>query len=589
MLRRVKHPSIHQIHPNPGIRLKKEVKIYPRIIERIEDWPIYLLSKDRPEFIRQIDESTFKRITGKHRKDLPDLLVKTIYQERIRIKESPWKVDPPNERSFWNRISKKLIKKSLDRDDPEAKAVSEEILQKIIHRYSEEIVGTFQISTFKFAQRFLTAFFNRLFNALVGKSLRAMFRGRRNLYERLNVVGDVETVRELFKHGTVVVVPTHSSNLDSILVGYAMDQIMGMPSFSYGAGLNLYNFGPAAYYMNRLGAYRVDRRKKNPIYLETLKTMSRLSIQRGVNSLFFPGGTRSRSGELEDDLKLGLLGTAVEAQRAMAMENSEKKVFLVPMVICYNSVLEAPFLIEQHLKITGKENYIRLKDEGTSVRAWFRFIWRFFSTSSDITLSVGKPMDVLGNFVDANGRSFDKHYNEIDVREYFFSKNEVNEDRQREEEYTKILASRIVERYQAENVVFCSHLVAYTVFKMLLRENPKLDIFGILRLPPEEYVFPRKAIKDLIEQIQQRLFGLEKEGKIRLDPEIHGSAEEIVKSGVWNLGIFHTVKPIKLTKEGDLYATNFQVLYFYHNRLNSYNLTKNVQWKAEEIEKLIVD
>jgi len=581
------HSCVHW--PHIEFRLKKEVKIYPRIIERIEEWPIYLLSKDRPEFVRQIDESTHKRIAGKHRKDLPDLLVKTIYQERIRIKESPWKVDPPNERSFWNRISKRLIKKSLDRDDPEAKAVNEEILQKIIHRYSEEIVGTFQISTFRFAQRFLTAFFNRLFNALVGRSIRAMFRGRRNLYERLNVEGDVDTVRELFKHGTVVVLPTHSSNLDSILVGYAMDQIMGMPSFSYGAGLNLYNFGPAAYYMNRLGAYRVDRRKKNPIYLETLKTMSRLSIHRGVNSLFFPGGTRSRSGELESDLKLGLLGTAVEAQRAMAFENKGKKVFMVPMVICYNSVLEAPFLIEQHLKMTGKENYIRLKDEGTSVRAWLRFVWRFFSTSSDITLSLGKPMDVLGNFVDAQGRSFDMHNNEIDVREYFLSKNEVNEDRQREEEYTKILADRIVERYQSENVVFSSHLVAYAVFKMLLRENPKLDIFGILRLPHEEYVFPRKAIIDIIAQIQVRLFSLEKQDKIRLDPEIHLSAEEIVKSGVWNLGIFHTVKPIKLTKEGDLFSTNFRVLYFYHNRLDSYNLTKNVHWKAEEIEKLIVD
>ncbi len=80
-----------------------------------------------------------------------------------------------------------------------------------------------------------------------------MFRGKRNLFERLNVVGDIETVSALFQQGTVVVVPTHNSNLDSILVGYAMDQIMGLPSFSYGAGLNLYNFGPAAYYMNRLG------------------------------------------------------------------------------------------------------------------------------------------------------------------------------------------------------------------------------------------------------------------------------------------------------------------------------------------------
>lgn len=570
--------------------MKKEVTIYPRIIERIEEWPIYRLSKDRAEFIREIDDYTFGRIVGRHRRDLVDVLVKTIYQERIRIKESPWKVDPPNERQFWNRISKRLIKKSLDRNDPEAKKAAEEILQKIIHRYSEEIVGTFQIGTFRFAQRFLTAFFNRIFNAAVGKSLRAIFRGRRHLYERLNVVGDVGTMRELFRHGTVVIVPTHSSNLDSILVGYAMDQIMGLPSFSYGAGLNLYNFGPAAYFMNRLGAYRVDRRKKNSIYLETLKTMSKLSIRRGVNSLFFPGGTRSRSGALENDLKMGLLGTAVEAQRTLNQHKEDRKVFIVPMVICYNFVLEAPFLIEQHLRYIGKENYIRLKDEGTSVRGWLRFIWRFFSTTTDITLSVGRPMDVLGNFVDAQGRSFDSHGSELDIREYFMGKqNEINEDRQREEEYTKLLAEKIVERYHVENVVLSSHLVAYAVFEMLLHENPKLDIFGILRLPPDEYVFPFRAVEEVIEQMQETLVEWERQDRIRLAPEIHRPAADVVRDGVKNLGNFHTEKPLGFTKDGNIVSSNFRVLYFYHNRLENYHLDKYVHWKAEEIEVLKVD
>lgn len=148
--------------------------------------------------------------------------------------------------------------------------------------------------------------------------------------------------------------PTHFSNLDSILVGYAMDEMLGLPSFSYGAGLNLYNSGIAAYFMNRLGAYRVDRRKKNPIYLETLKAMSKLSIQRGVNSLFFPGGTRSRSGSLEKKLKMGLIGTAVEAQRALCQEGKKEKIFIVPLVMSYHFVLEAKYLIEQHLLITGK-------------------------------------------------------------------------------------------------------------------------------------------------------------------------------------------------------------------------------------------
>ena len=574
--------------------MKKEVKIYPRVIERIEDWPTYKLSKDRAEFVREIDEHTFRRLSTKHKKDLADVLVKTIYQERIRIKEDPWKVDPPNDRSFWNRISKRLIKKSLDRDSAEAREVSEQILQKIIHRYSEEIVGTFQISTFRFAQRFLTAFFNRIFNAAVGKSIRAMFRGRRNLFERLNIMGDVETVRSLFQHGTVVVVPTHNSNLDSILVGYAMDQIMGLPSFSYGAGLNLYNFGPAAYYMNRLGAYRVDRRKKNPIYLETLKTMSRLSIQRGVNSLFFPGGTRSRDGAIETDLKMGLLGTVIDAQRAMAAKSNpynpdRAKVFVVPLVICYNFVLEAPFLIEQHLRNTGKENYIRLKDEGTSVRSWFRFIWRFFSTTSDITLSLGKPMDVMGNFVDAEGRSFDHFGNELDIREYFISRGVVTEDRQREEEYTKLLAERIAERYHVENVVLSSHLVAHAVFEMLSHQNPKLDLFGILRLPPDDYVFPFRAVEEVVEQMQEKLFEWERSEKIKLAPELRLSPAELVRDGVKNLGIYHTEKPLQFIKEDEIVSSDFRVLYFYHNRLSNYGLDKAVHWKAEEIEVLKVE
>ena len=211
---------------------------YPRVIPDSSDWPIYRLSQDRSNFIKEIDDFTSERIKSKNRKDLSDILVKTLYQERIRIKESPWKVDPPNERVFWNKISKQLIKKSLDRQDETAKKTNERVLEKIVHRYSEEIVGTFQLSTHRFAVRFLTFLFNRLFNAAVEKSISSLWRGRRQLYEQLNIVGEVESVRELFKHGTVVVVPTHFSNLDSILVGYAMDQIMGLPSFSYGASLS---------------------------------------------------------------------------------------------------------------------------------------------------------------------------------------------------------------------------------------------------------------------------------------------------------------------------------------------------------------
>ncbi len=564
---------------------RKNVVIYPHLYENIEDWPIYRLSQDRANFIREVEEDTFQRFASRPLQAMTDMLVRTIYQERIRIKESPWKVDPPNERVFWSKISRMLVEKSLDRDDEQARAAAEEALQIIIHRYAEEIVGTFRVSTFRFARRFLTIFFNRLLNAAVDKSIASLWRGRRQLYERLNVVGDIEAVRSLFQHGTVVVVPTHSSNLDSILVGYVMDQIMGLPSFSYGAGLNLYNFGPAAYFMNRLGAYRVDRRKKNIIYLETLKTMSRRSIQRGVNSLFFPGGTRARSGELEQELKMGLLGTTVEAQRALCQQGSDKKVFIVPMVISYHFVLEAPYLIEEHLRKIGKEQYLRPRDASYSVRSWLRYVWRFFSTTSEIAISVGKPMDVLGNFVDAQGRSYDRFGNEVDIRDYFRAANgEINEDKQRENEYTRLLAERIVERYAVENIVLSSQLVAFAVFEILVHQNPKLDLFGLLRLPPDDYRFPFRAVVEVVEQMQAQLIRWEAEGKIRLSEELHWPTPDLVRHGVRKLGIFHREKPLYFTKDDAIVSSNFRVLYFYHNRLKNYGLEKAVQWKSEEIE-----
>jgi glycerol-3-phosphate O-acyltransferase len=195
-------------------------------------------------------------------------------------------------------------------------------------------------------------------------------------------------------------------------------------------------------------------------------------------------------------------------------------------------------------------------------------------------------MDIMGNFVDNRGRSFDRYGNEIDIKEYFTSRKEINEDRQREEEYTRLLAEKVVERYACENVVLCSHLVAYAVFEMLLHEHPKLDIFGILRLPHEDYVFPHESLEVVVEQMQKRLFIMEEEGKIKLAPEMKGNTRQVLVSGVENLGIYHAHKPLSFTKEGDIVSSNFRVLYFYHNRLENYNLDKAVTWKNVGIEKL---
>ncbi len=563
--------------------MSKKQAPFTQVIQNIDDWPIYKLSEDREAFIKELDDFTLQRILRKPTDQISDIIAKMIYLERIRIKEEPWKVDPPNERSFWRRIRKKLVQGSLDKDETEARATNEEILREVINRYSEEVVGTFNINTFLFARRFLTVFFNRLLNTAASRNLSRIWGGKHRLYERLIVKGQLEEIRSLVTKGTVVVVPTHHSNLDSILIGFAMDTILGLPSFYYGAGLNLYNTGYTAYYMNRLGAYRVDRRKKNGVYLEVLKANSNLAIRRGTNSLFFPGGTRSRSGSLETKLKMGLLGTAVEAQRSMCEKGDQGKVFIVPLILSYHFVLEAKFLIEQHLKSIGKENYIQMQDDSYSRRKILKFIWELFAQSSDIVLSFGKPMDVLGNFVDQEGKSYDRRGREVQIEDYFVSDGRVKSDLQRESEYTRILADRIVDRYHKENIVLTSHLVAFAVFNLLRHQNAKLDLFGLLRLPPEDFEFSFAQVVETVSQLRDHLMEMEKNGKIKLSEELYWEVPRLIRNGIGHLGRYHSQKPLKITKNDTIISEDFKVLFFYHNRLENYQLDKAIQWKSAKL------
>ena len=553
----------------------KYIEPFPAVFKKMSDWPIYKLSQDRRRFIAEIDDFTIDRLIKEHPK-LYDLIVQTLYQERIRIKETPWKVDPPNERQFLDRIRKQLVQSETE-SKPNAAQTHREILRKFVHRYSEEIVGTFSLRTMRFARSFLSLFFNRLLNAATERWWRFLS-SKSRMHERIQVYGDVKAIQDLFSQGTVIVVPTHFSNLDSVLIGFAMDHIMGLPQFSYGAGLNLYNSGAAAFFMNRLGAYRVDRRKKNPMYLETLKGMSNLAIQRGTNTLFFPGGTRSRSGELEKKLKMGLLGTTVEAQRALCERGDTNKVFIVPLTTSYHTVLEAPFLIHQHLQIVGKERYLVGRSEGNSFREWFKFIWQFFAKRSDIVLSFGKPMDVLGNFVDAEGISRDSRNNILNISDYFITEGVVKEDLQREGEYTKLLADKIVDRFHKENIVLSSHVVAFTAFNILKESNEKLDLYALLRLPPDDYVFPLDTFTAAVAAIQAALFDHEEKGRLKLSDAIRLSPEELVQDGVKNLGVYHVRKPLLFNRKGDLESDDFNVLFFYHNRLENFNLAKRVKW-----------
>ena len=565
------------------MRYNPKKEQYPYVISDLKKWPLVKLSEDKEAFLKEVDDYTvayfLKTLSGD---EVSDEIASTIFLEKKRYKEEPWRVDnPKQDKKFWDRVSKSLIRKSLDKEEAEQKSVlknNENLLHRIISRYSKEIVGRFHVKTYLFARTFLTMAFTRLLNSVASKNAFKLFSRRYQLQQKIQAIGEIEHIRELAKKGTVVIVPTHFSNLDSILIGLTVDFI-GVPAMSYGAGLNLFNTGVLAFFMNRLGAYRIDRRKKSKLYIETLKSYSTLSIKRGTHSLFFPGGTRSRSGMIEKKLKRGLIGTVIEAQRMILEEDKKDKVFVVPMVLGYHFVLEAKSLVEQHLKRTGEAKYLVPNDEFGSNRKLASFVYQFFGSSSEIIVSFGKPMDVFGNFVDMDGNSFDKRGNAIELRDYFTSNGELTEDLQRDQEYTKLLADVIVKRLHAENIVLSSQMMAFAAFNIIRAKHLNLDIYGILRLREEDLIIPREEFLHAINLLRQQLFELAAAKRLRISEII--KAEEIndlLKDGLRHLGTYHPEKVLKKNRSGDYVTDSLKLLFYYHNHLVGYELERTVNW-----------
>ena len=559
------------------VEKKNKNKKYEPILDGIPDWPVYQLSKNRKEFIEEVAQKSFqyiKEIRPTNRQ-LVDELEATVYREQQRMKRNRWRVDPADEPRFWGAIKEELVALS-NKSPEESQATADDVLMRIVKRYAHEIAGNFKPTSYRLAREIIKFWFARLLNGSRVKKFGAFFRNRYTLRDKIHIVGKVKQIRKFAKEGTVVMVPTHFSNLDSILIAWVIHSL-GLPALIYGAGLNLFNIKIIAYFMNSVGAYKVDRRKKNLPYLETLKIYSSVAIQKGAHSLFFPGGARSRSGMIEKQLKLGLLSSTIVAQRNQYLENTTgenpRKIFIVPVVLNYHFVLEAPELIDEYLSVKGQEKYLPEQDKYGSWQL-IKFLFKFFTKGSNISVSIGQPLDVMGNYVDDNGNSIDTQGRPIDTKDYFVNEGHVTVDAQREDEYTRMLSKKIISEYHRINRAFASHLVAFVAFEMWQKKHPKLDLFGLLRLPEEDQELNYEEFRSTCKRVRKQIYALKDEGKIYHATHMKGNIDLVIRHGMENVGIFHLKRPLRFNKEGNIIAQDFNLLYYYHNRLVGYDLEK---------------
>jgi glycerol-3-phosphate O-acyltransferase len=146
---------------------------------------------------------------------------------------------------------------------------------------------------------------------------------------------EMERVREASKEGTLVLLPSHKSHIDYLILSYVFnEENMQLPLIAAGDNLD---FFPVGAVFRRGGAFFIRRSfKGDRLYAAVVDAYIRRLIRDGYPLELFLEGGRSRTGKLLPP-KFGLLNMIVDA--AFAVE--KRKAYFVPVSIGYERVVEA--------------------------------------------------------------------------------------------------------------------------------------------------------------------------------------------------------------------------------------------------------
>ena len=476
----------------------------------------------------------------------------------------------------WRKLARSLGKMT----EPELRAE----LRTLTTRLAWDVAGNFDPRVYHFATRAMPGILGaalsprRLVHNLprVLAELRPGHSGAAlaTLDDQIVVQGPTADLRKLAELGTLIFVPTHLSNLDSVVFGFALERA-GLPPATYGAGKNLFTNPALSFFMHNLGAYRVDRRLKHGLYKEVLKTYSCILIEHGYHSLFFPGGTRSRSGGVEMRLKLGLAGTGVEAFSRTHERGQPQKVFFVPATINYLLTLEAETLIDDFLQEEGKARYIIEDDESTRIGRITSFMQKLLGMDGACVIRFSQPLDVFGNTVDAEGQSYDSHGRKVLAESYIMGKGDkLVRDTARDAQYTRELGEVITAAYARDTVIMSTHLVAAAAFQRLRASAGKTsrgsaDLFTMLR-HREDVTVPRRELAADVDKLLERVRAMEKRNEIVLAANLaKASGSEVIAAALRAFSGYHT-HPVLEPRGDDLVLADTRLLFYYQNRLAVY-------------------
>jgi len=521
-------------------------------------------SEDRERLLTDVQGRLVSAMGGQDGVHYQDILADCVYHETRRLKEESDSKEREEGLNFFKGIRREINHNSAHGH--------KDVLAQVVSRYAREICGNFDERVYRMATRVGPTALGLLINAVSPKRLLTRFPQLPGLDQALVIQGETEHLRRLHELGTVIMVPHHVSNLDSLVLGFAVYRL-GLPPLIYGAGLNLFSNPLISYFMHNLGAYTVDRRKTCPLYKRVLKEYATLTLEYGYDNLFFPGGTRSRSGGIERYLKLGLAGTGLQAFINNLKRGKERsKVFFVPTTLSFQLVLEAETLMNDFLKEVGKSRYIISDDEFSKPTRILDFMNQGMNLHSKIYVTMGRGFDPFGNPVNDDGVSLDPRGRSVDINRYVLCGNDYVSMPGRDREYTSEVGERIKEAFTKDNVVQSTNVAARCVFEILRSRNRQRDLMRLLRLGGAEDNFELRDVYRALDELMEVLRTIEAQGGIRLSPDIRNApADDVMADALRHFSIYHQRHAIY--RKGDrLFIGDRSLLFYYQNRLEGYGL-----------------
>lgn len=525
--------------------------------------------EDQERILTELEGRLVERATARHQAGGPrfdEIVADSVYHEKRRLKEESDSKKRRADKAFWGELERSLRGSS--------ERAQQELVRRSVRHYGEEIAGNFDERVYQMVTRAGVPSLGLLLNAISPKRLLSGLPSLPSLDDAILLQGETEHLRRLHELGTVLLLPTHVSHFDSIVTGYALWKL-GLPPFVYGAGLNLFSNPLIGFFMHNLGAYTVDRKKQDPLYKDVLKEYCTLTLEAGYDNIFFPGGTRSRSGAIERRLKLGLLGCGVRAfVNNLQRGRPNPRIFIVPCTLSFQLVLEAETLIDDFLKEQGKSRYIITDDEFSRPRRVLEFAQQLFSLDSKICFTVSRGMDPFGNEVDNAGESLDPRGRFVDPTRYVLAGGEPVHDEQRDAEYTREVGERVADAFMRDSVLQSTHVCARAIFDLLRRQNPEVDLLRLLRAGGPREEMSLAEVHEVTGALLEELRGIADRGGVRLSPMVRsGTAEDVVIDGLRYFSTYHRTPAA--SRRGDrVFPTDRALLFYYQNRLEGYRLER---------------